>query len=408
MTGKYKIGDKVTPISKCGSWVSLIESSCWNEAKKMNQPFLYIKNIDDQGVHMCSEENTDPIRSDWFFEKDLIPYIEPKVIEKSKETTKSMKNKNRIKVKGPKSLILAFAEELNSIRYVKISRTLLSLNNEPEKIYENNCITTYSDAGYTILNTENIAKYGDGDEPIFTLPEDWNKALELAKEEIVQKEKFEVGDYVTLKSKDSYGDVKPGEVLRVDTMGAENWIGFNKYKAYGNSNNHHNPRGFRKATEQEYLQYHVDKSGLKIGDVISEDILNAWSSAGENYHMDSYNWRKTETGFIGDRDVKEFKIVKEKACMQISGTMSDVALSIEGIGEFIKEYHKEDLKFDTYLPEVKDDYTINYGCQKFTEQQLEAYIRLLKVPGISDITIHGRKLTEQILTSLIKKIENGK
>jgi hypothetical protein len=80
---KFKIGDKVVPMSKL-TGLPLIDSSAWNNAKNLKQPYLVVMRIpiNKYDVYTC-----DVIPSgagDFFLESDLIPYeefqaqIEPK------------------------------------------------------------------------------------------------------------------------------------------------------------------------------------------------------------------------------------------------------------------------------------------------------------------------------------------
>jgi hypothetical protein len=45
-TGKYKIGDKVIPISKSTGMVDFENEGNWNAAKRIKQPFLYVNFVE--------------------------------------------------------------------------------------------------------------------------------------------------------------------------------------------------------------------------------------------------------------------------------------------------------------------------------------------------------------------------
>lgn len=77
---KFKVGDKVVPVSK--SLCCILElSNAWLNAMAKNQPFLFVIKI-EKGI-LC-DENVNSICGDYFLESDLIPYkevaarIEPK------------------------------------------------------------------------------------------------------------------------------------------------------------------------------------------------------------------------------------------------------------------------------------------------------------------------------------------
>lgn len=75
---KFKVGDKVVPISK-SIGISLEDCPSWCNAKKNNQPFLYVTNednkyYDDKRVISCSEREKS--FGDHFLPEDLTLYVE--------------------------------------------------------------------------------------------------------------------------------------------------------------------------------------------------------------------------------------------------------------------------------------------------------------------------------------------
>lgn len=85
MMSRFKVGDKVVPVSKsvCGS--SLEHSVVWKYAKQMGQSYLFLNKIEGY-THICDiEVNNGEIRGDFFLESDLIPYEEPKAQIEVKE-----------------------------------------------------------------------------------------------------------------------------------------------------------------------------------------------------------------------------------------------------------------------------------------------------------------------------------
>jgi hypothetical protein len=91
--------------------------------------------------------------------------------------------KNSLSVTGPTSLLKAFAEELRKIGWVN------KFKSEPGDI--RNILVTYHKEGgvYNFLSGESVNETT----PII-LPQDWNRALELAAE--LKEEEFKVGDWV--------------------------------------------------------------------------------------------------------------------------------------------------------------------------------------------------------------------
>ena len=73
--GKFKVGDKVVPISK--SVMGSLESSAeWEQAKGIEQKFLYVNSFED-GYILCHHRQVDYSSGDYFAESDLQP-LEPK------------------------------------------------------------------------------------------------------------------------------------------------------------------------------------------------------------------------------------------------------------------------------------------------------------------------------------------
>ena len=69
---KFKIGDKVVPISKSVGW-SLDGSTNWDKAVESGQNYLYVKLYDEEGRITCGvykEVNS----GDYFLESDLVHY----------------------------------------------------------------------------------------------------------------------------------------------------------------------------------------------------------------------------------------------------------------------------------------------------------------------------------------------
>ncbi len=78
---KFKIGDKVVPVSK-SIMGPLKYSIAWRRAIKKKQPFLFVMKIEED-TFICNEDST-RVTGDFFLESDLLPFeevqarIEPK------------------------------------------------------------------------------------------------------------------------------------------------------------------------------------------------------------------------------------------------------------------------------------------------------------------------------------------
>lgn len=75
---KYQNGDKVVPFQKT-TWGVLDESAVWNEAKRLNQPYVYVVGYDDEEeAYMLNIDHEES--GDFFKEEDLKPYSKEDVL----------------------------------------------------------------------------------------------------------------------------------------------------------------------------------------------------------------------------------------------------------------------------------------------------------------------------------------
>ena len=81
---------------------------------------------------------------------------------------------------------------------------------------------------------------------------------------------------------------------------------------------------------------------LKIGDAISDKILQDWSNAADNLTHDERSWRQGSS-VLGDRAITKFDHIAGKNAFQVSGTASDVWFAADGFEEF----HKSQVKRPT-------------------------------------------------------------
>ena len=75
---EIKIGMKVVPFKETvAGYEGLRHSNIWNDAKEMEQPFLYvIEDFCPRGAVCCSSYEKAPAPGDFFMPGDLKPYVE--------------------------------------------------------------------------------------------------------------------------------------------------------------------------------------------------------------------------------------------------------------------------------------------------------------------------------------------
>lgn len=169
---KFKVGDKVVPHSKSRNGV-LISSEAWQNAQKINQPFLYIVNIRDD-FYCCDEGDGG---GDHFNESDLTLYVT------SKPQTIKVTSDNP-------HLLKAMWEELKKLGYE--SSNIYSLNVPVEQW---NCKTAFiSNLANGVENIKDLNLFrtltslnqtsSDKSRKSFDLPKQWDECLKFAKEQI--------------------------------------------------------------------------------------------------------------------------------------------------------------------------------------------------------------------------------
>lgn len=72
----YPIGTRVVPIKKTAGRISFKDCPYWKEAKRRNQPFLYVVDHYD-GRHLChygEEVNENSPQGNYYNYSDLVPF----------------------------------------------------------------------------------------------------------------------------------------------------------------------------------------------------------------------------------------------------------------------------------------------------------------------------------------------
>ena len=81
-------------------------------------------------------------------------------------------------------------------------------------------------------------------------------------------------------------------------------------------------------------------NNLKIGDLISDDVLRAWTEADNNIHRTTYKgWTKDKSYFNGSRTINVFKTVSGHKAIIVSST-EDIYLKLKGLKQFIINFYK--------------------------------------------------------------------
>ncbi|MEY4332821.1 MAG: phage Yecey3 [Bacteroidota bacterium] len=82
---KFKIGDKVVPLSKSIGMTKLPNCLQWQTAISTGQNYLFVTNIDGDIVTCSHAKNVNVNGGNWYLQSDLIPYVEPVNTQKEEE-----------------------------------------------------------------------------------------------------------------------------------------------------------------------------------------------------------------------------------------------------------------------------------------------------------------------------------
>lgn len=135
---KFKIGDKVVPVSK-SYWGGLEESIEWEKAQEKNQQFLFVNSFDGVKI-LCHYKKTNISTGDFFLEKDLVLYEEEcsevdglinsleGLVVKSSAVLKELKDLREAKAKEDASLKIIeeakeFVQKYQAVRAGQISHS---------------------------------------------------------------------------------------------------------------------------------------------------------------------------------------------------------------------------------------------------------------------------------------------
>lgn len=93
-------------------------------------------------------------------------------------------------------------------------------------------------------------------------------------------------------------------------------------------------------------QPEINTYGLKVGDILKEDIISFWSARANNqYDPFSKKWHKNNTNFINSRQIESFKVFDGIVGFLISGT-HELYLRAEGFKEFAEGFNKSKSAFE--------------------------------------------------------------
>ena len=97
---------------------------------------------------------------------------------------------------------------------------------------------------------------------------------------------------------------------------------------------------------EEPKQPEINTYGLKVGDILKEDIISFWSARANNqYDPFSKKWHKNNTNFINSRQIESFKVFGGIVGFLISGT-HELYLRAEGFKEFAEGFNKSKSAFE--------------------------------------------------------------
>lgn len=148
--------------------------------------------------------------------------------------------------------------------------------------------------------------------------------------------------------------------------------------------------------EEHILKQAIEESGLKIGDKISGQILNKYTSIiGNSYYHDYKGWRNTYSSWSNIKYIEGFKLIEGVPVIIFDNTDSDFTVKLEGLSKFIKEYQDQSIMVDTYKAEVKDG-----------KLALETVKKLLNTEINAKIEIRGTIITLDLINKLEKLLQN--
>lgn len=88
--------------------------------------------------------------------------------------------------------------------------------------------------------------------------------------------------------------------------------------------------------------------GLKVGDVLNADIINAWSKISDNKIQENDSaWFSSDVSFIGHRSIIDFKLFHGHVGFKVSST-NKIYLKAKGFKEFADSYYPKESKFEMF------------------------------------------------------------
>src|SRR5690554_6041677 len=200
---KFKVGDKVVPISKSVMPNDTLDDSVvWSRARDKGQKFLYVTGYNEYGDVVCYDEKTKYRNGDYFKESDLILY------KTNKERIKELEEQVEM-LKYDNQLCMDKIDELHK----KVKSLELVLADKSKLTQESNTYETRSD-WFENLTPNQQRKVTIGDAKYFVNTYS------------VSKEDFSTTNYNNFNGLKTYIEFVVNEEKRVVVALLKNYLGY--------------------------------------------------------------------------------------------------------------------------------------------------------------------------------------
>lgn len=272
------------------------------------------------------------------------------------------KYKNGFAVKGPKTLLEAFAKELKVLGYVESNSALSLKDDEGLRVYGFNG-SVQAQSCYLFYDSTTSKVYESG-QAIYYLPEHWNEALAAASEPYERP--FQVGDWIKWDTGDFYRLVEGNYEFLL-----ESWKIKDKFCYF--------------RTELEYSQKEIkDCARLATKEEIYEHLVKvATEMYGENpvislrkHTYDGENWGSEFTSSTTcGANVRLFEFTYDENFDSLSTRGAGLAI----VYEKGKWAEKSILlpKIEGYTGKVVGD-RVMYGCKSFHKEEVKKLYASIK------------------------------
>ena len=190
--------------------------------------------------------------------------------------------------------------------------------------------------GYRITKTKEYSNATNGAHGGFI----GEKSFELVKEHIP-----EYLECINIEGAGSYGIL--GRIYKFEKVSGPSWIVVCNLKCGlydAGSILYFCPDQFKPSTKEAYEAQAINTYGLKIGDVLKKEVLNAWGK--EPNFIASYRDKfEHNTLFLGDRVIEKFEIKNGVTVFRVSDTAYWYGRA-EGFKEFSESFNKKESKYE--------------------------------------------------------------